>query len=132
HPSSSVYAGFADFHLYRIEVERGHMVAGFGRIDWIAPELICRAYNPADLAAAGETVLAHMNADHADAVVLYAQRLAGRVRAGWQMTGMHPDGFDLRAGDSSARIDFPDLVLDADGARRALIALLAVARGQPA
>ncbi|MGH7114295.1 MAG: HugZ family protein, partial [Stellaceae bacterium] len=35
HPSSGDYAGFADFRLYRVAVERGHLVAGFGRIEWI-------------------------------------------------------------------------------------------------
>ena len=35
HPTSAVYAGFRDFHLYRVTVERGHLVAGFGRIEWI-------------------------------------------------------------------------------------------------
>src|SRR4030081_3521533 len=35
HPASAAYAGFADFHLYRVVVERGHLVAGFGRIAWI-------------------------------------------------------------------------------------------------
>src|SRR5436853_3169726 len=35
HPSAASYAGFADFHLYRVEIERGHLVAGFGRINWV-------------------------------------------------------------------------------------------------
>lgn len=35
HRSSAQYAGFADFHLYRVFVERGHLIAGFGRINWI-------------------------------------------------------------------------------------------------
>jgi putative heme iron utilization protein len=35
HPSAEVYAGFADFTLYRVRVERAHLVAGFGAIDWI-------------------------------------------------------------------------------------------------
>ena len=38
HPASAVYAGFADFHLYRVAIERGHLVAGFGRIAWIEGE----------------------------------------------------------------------------------------------
>src|ERR1700687_2846802 len=38
HPASARYAGFADFHLYRIAIERGHLVAGFGRIAWIEAE----------------------------------------------------------------------------------------------
>ena len=44
HPSAELYAGFADFHLYRVEVARAHLVAGFGRIHWIeAPELLAAA-----------------------------------------------------------------------------------------
>lgn len=35
HPSAELYAGFKDFHLYRVEVARAHLVAGFGRIHWI-------------------------------------------------------------------------------------------------
>src|SRR5438270_6227065 len=51
HPSAALYAGFADFHLYRIAVERAHLVAGFGRIHWVAAaELL----PPAIAALAGE------------------------------------------------------------------------------
>ena len=35
HPRASRYDGFIDFRLYRVTVERGHFIAGFGRIDWI-------------------------------------------------------------------------------------------------
>src|SRR5579859_3369683 len=35
HPSAEAYARFADFKLYRVDVERAHFVAGFGRIRWI-------------------------------------------------------------------------------------------------
>ena len=38
HPSAAMYAGFKDFALYRMTVERIHLVAGFGRIDWISRE----------------------------------------------------------------------------------------------
>lgn len=36
HPSAAMYAGFADFGLYRLAVERVHLVGGFGRIHWIS------------------------------------------------------------------------------------------------
>ncbi|MGH6968580.1 MAG: HugZ family protein, partial [Stellaceae bacterium] len=36
HQSAAVYAGFSDFALYRFAVARVHLVAGFGRIDWIS------------------------------------------------------------------------------------------------
>ena len=32
HPGAALYAGFADFGIYRFEVEAGHLVAGFGQI----------------------------------------------------------------------------------------------------
>ena len=32
HPDAARYADFADFSLYRFEIESGHLVAGFGRI----------------------------------------------------------------------------------------------------
>jgi putative heme iron utilization protein len=35
HPSASPYAGFSDFGLYRVTIERGHLIAGFGQIRWI-------------------------------------------------------------------------------------------------
>src|SRR5205823_14632593 len=36
HPTSAGYAGFGDFQLYRVELERGHLLPGFGRIRLIA------------------------------------------------------------------------------------------------
>ena len=45
HAGAKIYAGFADFHVYRLEVTRAHFVAGFGRIHWIeAAEIIGEKY----------------------------------------------------------------------------------------
>ena len=46
HPSAERYAGFADFRLYRMAVARAHLVAGFGRIDWIEGGSAARAGAP--------------------------------------------------------------------------------------
>ncbi|MEN8194893.1 MAG: pyridoxamine 5'-phosphate oxidase family protein [Pseudomonadota bacterium] len=41
HPQAKIYAGFKDFHLFRVRPLRAHLVAGFGRIHWIgAGELL--------------------------------------------------------------------------------------------
>src|SRR3954468_21943562 len=79
HPASAVYAGFADFHLYRVEIERGHLVAGFGRIAWIEGENLRFAADASALAPAEPEIVAHMNADHVDALQLYARILLGRA-----------------------------------------------------
>jgi putative heme iron utilization protein len=38
HPDAELYAGFADFALYRFDVAAGHLVAGFGRIVDLTPQ----------------------------------------------------------------------------------------------
>ena len=35
HRSAAMYVDFKDFAFYRMEVERAHLVAGFGRIHWL-------------------------------------------------------------------------------------------------
>jgi len=35
HPAAEQYRAFRDFHLYRMAVERAHLVAGFGVIRWL-------------------------------------------------------------------------------------------------
>lgn len=132
HPSSAVYADFADFHLYRVAIERGHLVAGFGRISWIEHAELGFWADAAALAAAEAEIVEHMNTDHADAVALYAERFLGRPGGGWRMTGIDPEGIDLRrpmeAGGETARLDFSEPVLTPAEARAALVELAQAAR----
>jgi len=125
---AAVYAGFADFHFWRIVVERGHLVAGFGRIIWLPAEAIRLSAAAGPLAAAEAGIVAHMNDDHADAVDLYAQCLLGRGGGGWRMIAIDPEGCDLRRGGETIRLDFAEPVRDADAARRELVRLVGVAR----
>ncbi|MGE0258476.1 MAG: HugZ family protein [Alphaproteobacteria bacterium] len=135
HPASAAYSGFADFHLYRVLIERGHLVAGFGRIAWIEGEQLRFAADASALAAAEPEIVAHMNADHSTAVQLYARRLLGRAGEGWSITGIDPEGLDLRrqsdADSETARLDFTEPVLTPAAARRVLVLLAEQAR-QPA
>jgi putative heme iron utilization protein len=110
-------------------VTRGHIVAGFGRIHWIpAADLLFDAAAAAPLAAAEAEILAHMNADHAESVDLYANRLLGIAGAGWRLTGVDPEGADLRRGGAVGRLDFAKPVTDAEGARVELVRLAKTAR----
>lgn len=121
HPTSAVYSGFADFRLYRIAVERGHLVAGFGRIHWIESRDLLFAADPATLAAAEPEILSHMNGHHADTVADYARGLLGRAGADWRMTGIDPEGADLQRDGETARLDFPAPVMTPEAARAALV-----------
>jgi heme iron utilization protein len=123
HPTSSVYSGFTDFRLYRIAVERGHLVAGFGRIHWIESRDLLFAADAAALAAAEPEIIEHMNEHHSDAVADYARRLLGRAGGDWRITGIDPEGADLQREGETARLDFPAPVLSPAAARAALVEL---------
>lgn len=133
HPGASVYAGFGDFAVYRVAVEGAHLVAGFGRVHWLDPAELLLPDVPVALARAEPDILAHMNADHADALRLYATVLAGQPGGadggGWAMTGIDPEGCDLRHGAAIARVDFDRRVEDPEGARAVLAGLARRARG---
>lgn len=128
HPGAAAYAGFKDFAFYRIAVERAHLVAGFGRIHWIDGQALLGRIEP-ELAAREAGIVEHMNADHADAVVLYATVLLGQPDGPWRMTGCDSEGADLRCGARVARLDFGQAVTDADGARAELVRLVRKSRG---
>jgi heme iron utilization protein len=128
HPSASLYAGFADFRLYRVAVERGHLVAGFGRIEWIEAQELLFAADASALATAEPALLAQLNQDHADAVTAYAHGLFGPAGASWRITGIDPEGADLRCGGEISRLDFPTPVLTPEAAHAALARLAEKAR----
>jgi heme oxygenase (biliverdin-IX-beta and delta-forming) len=128
HPSAAGYAGFGDFHLYRVVIGRGHLVAGFGRISWVERAALRFASDAGALAAAEAEIVAHMNTDHADALTLYATRLLHRSGTDWRMTGIDPEGIDLRREQETARLDFAAPILTPQEARRALVALVEQAR----
>ena len=131
HPDAELYAGFADFKFYRVAVERAHLVGGFGKIRWLsASELMSTAAKPSlsAFAVAEDEIVGHMNADHADAVQLYATRLLGQPAGDWKMTGIDAEGLDLRCGGMVARLAFEAALAAPGDARAALIALVTKAR----
>lgn len=130
HPAAEIYAGFADFHLYSIDIESAHVVAGFGKIDWVDGAEVTTVSNSA-LEEQEFDIVAHMNDDHADALEAYARRLLGLDGHGWRMTGCDAEGLDLRLGGETGRLDFENPVMDAQGARAELVRLVKRARGVP-
>ncbi len=129
HPGAALYAGFKDFAFYRVEVMRAHLIAGFGRIHWIdARDVVLESGASAGLAEHEAAIVEHMNADHADAVQLYATRLLGRSGEGWRMTGIDPEGIDLRRAGDVARLPFAAPVHDPESARAELVRLVKHAR----
>lgn len=126
HPAASFYSSFADFSLWRMQAEKAHGVAGFGRIETLAAAEVFPAAE--EIAGVEESALEHMNADHADAITLYAQKLLGLSGEGWQMQAIDTDGAIVVRDQESAFLAFEQPVADADSLRQAFAALSARAR----
>jgi len=121
HPAAELYAGFGDFAFWRLEPERAHAVAGFGRIETIpANEMFPSAD---EMIALEEGAVQHMNDDHADAIQRYAQRLLGATPGGWKIEAIDTDGADLRRDAQNLRLPF-GVPVHSGGALRSLFARL--------
>jgi len=129
HPEAAFYAGFPDFAFWRLDVEGAHYIGGFGRIVDLAPqELLVSTDGADDLIAAETDIIDHMNKDHADAVRLYATRLAGAPEGLWRMSGIDPEGCDLVWEGDARRISFGARIVSPAEARKELVRLATAAR----
>jgi heme iron utilization protein len=108
HPSAELFVNFKDFSFFRIRPTGAHLVAGFGRIVDLKPEqFLTDISGAASLLEAEQGAIDHMNADHRDAMNLYATTLLGAEPADWRCTGCDPDGIDMQADGKTLRLDFP-------------------------
>jgi putative heme iron utilization protein len=129
HPEAEFYAAFPDFGLWRLKVEGAHYIGGFGRIFDLDPEdLVLSTEGAEALLDAEPGILEHMNADHADALELYATALGDGEPGPWRMTGIDPEGFDIALGGAARRIPFAQPITTPGEARTELVRLATEAR----
>ncbi len=121
-PKAKLYAGFADFSYFRLEPQRASLTGGFGKAYALTRDdlLTISAVN-ASLAATEQSAVAHMNADHAEAVSVYARAYAKAEPGRWQLTGIDLDGMDLALGDDVRRVFFPQPLASAADIRATLV-----------
>jgi heme iron utilization protein len=130
HPEAEMFAGFADFAFYRIAVKAAHLVAGFGRIVDLKPQdVLTETSDAAELIAAEPEIVAHMNADHAEAVRLYATGLLAAREGEWRCVGCDPEGLELQLDRAALRLAFPQRVRTSAALRQVLRQLAQEARG---
>ena len=131
--SARYWVDFDDFAFHRLEPAAVYYVGGFGVMGWVSAEDY-RSAEPDPLADAAEGILAHMNADHEDAL-----RLLARVRAGVSaeratMTAVDRLGFHVRLVTAERvqglRIAFPHEARTAEEVRRVLVEAVRQAREQ--
>ncbi|HEY0233551.1 MAG TPA: DUF2470 domain-containing protein [Afipia sp.] len=131
HPSAEMFVDFPDFLFFRIEVQGAHLVAGFGRIvDLKAAQFLTDISEAGALVAAEPDIIAHMNADHREAMNLYAAVLLGAAPGEWICTGCDPDGLDLQNEKQVLRLPFPQRVNEPGALRKMLKGLASQARAR--
>jgi putative heme iron utilization protein len=129
HPKSELYAGFADFSFWKLATVSAHLNGGFARAaDLKAADVMTDIAGAENLLDAEAGAVEHMNADHAEAVRLYATKLLGAPDGGWRLSGLDPDGLDLVCGDNAVRLSFPERVTTAQQLRKVVVDLAAIAR----
>src|SRR5438270_8543657 len=131
HPSAEAFVSFKDFSFFRIRPTGTHLVAGFGRIVDLKPEQFLTDLTGAEeLLAAEEGAVEHMNADHRDAMGLYATKLLGAAEGDWRCTGCDPEGLDMQEGQTALRLEFPERVTSGAALRKMLVRLAGEARAK--
>ncbi|HEX4037944.1 MAG TPA: DUF2470 domain-containing protein [Acidobacteriaceae bacterium] len=127
HPNSRYWVDFPDFSFYRLQAAGLYYVGGFGVMGWVdAGEY--EAASPDPLAASAPGMIAHMNADHADSMILLARAHAGLEATEAAMTSIDRLGFTLRLktaeGMKGARINLPCEVHTPQEARKVLVEMV--------
>jgi putative heme iron utilization protein len=132
-PAAKYYVDYSDFALWVLRVHRVRWVGGYGRMDSATAEAYAAAAaDPVQPRAAG--AIAHLNADHAESLVLMAQALGGfpdTVSA--LCTGADRYGLDLKVtterGIAYTRVGYPEPIDSIDELRSATVQLVDLAKG---
>ena len=103
HPNARYYADFRDFAFWKLHVTAVRYIGGYGRMSWV-PTADWRAAEPDPLGPSATAIVAHMNADHADALVLYCTAFSkARDISSAAMTSIDWYGFEMSAKTSKVR-----------------------------
>ena len=134
HPNAAYYADFRDFAFWKLRVNAIRYIGGYGRMSWIG-QADWQSAEPDPLGPSIAGMIAHMNADHADAMVLYCQAFSRATAiTSARMTGIDRYGFEMSAntadGPRPIRLAFAKPVTTPEEARSALVAMVKDARSK--
>ena len=133
HENSRYWVDFADFHFFRLEVVDIYYVGGFGVMGWVEANNYQIAA-PDPLAASSAGIIAHMNQDHVDSMVLLARVHSNLEASEAAMTSVDRLGFTLRLktadGMKGARINFLREATNPQETRQILVEMVKAATAQ--
>jgi hypothetical protein len=133
HENSRYWVDFADFSFFCLQPIDLYYVGGFGVMGWVdANDYELATADP--LAEAAPGILAHMNADHGDAMTLLARHHTAIKATEVTMTSVDRLGFTLRLrtndGVKGTRINFLREVATPQDTRAVLVEMVQHANAQ--
>ena len=131
-PAASAYVDFSDFSLWILRVDRVRWVGGYGRMESESGAAYAAA-QPDPVATGAGAAMAHLNSDHADALLEIAQALGGYPDATVaRCSGLDRYGIDLALdtprGRAPARVSFSAPLTESAQLRAASVELVQRAR----
>ena len=130
HPKAELYVDFGDFAFFRLEIVSASLNGGFGKAYALTADDLAMAGDIDGMATLEPGAVAHMNDDHAEAIALYAVKLAGADEARWRIATMDCEGMDLAASDRLVRVFYPEPLAMAADLRKLLKRMVDDARNE--
>ena len=127
HPAAKLYSNFGDMNFYKIEIKTAHLIGGFAHVKWFKKnELINK--HIVEYADSESSIISHMNNHHNESIKLYLKKFIKNVKpseknGSWKITGIDPDGFDLRKKKILTRLCFDREISDAKKLRGVFVKL---------
>jgi len=129
--NARAWQSYTDFAYFRLDVSGIYFIGGFGVMGWVPSEEYALAA-PDPLADAAPGIIRHMNADHAEALVLILRHFAGETVDEAAMTAVDRLGFHVRLKSGERvfgrRVNFPREVTTSEEARKVFVEMVRAAR----
>ena len=130
--AARTYIDYSDFSLWILRIDRVRWVGGYGRMDSVSGPAYAEAL-PDPIATGASAAMAHLNADHADALLAIAQALGGYPDAtSARCSGLDRRGIDLvldtPRGRAPVRVSFSATLTESAQLRAATVELTQRAR----
>eukprot|EP01037_Dinobryon_pediforme_P015734 gene15734-15887_t len=115
-PKAALYADFADFGFYRMEMDDIHLNGGFARAADFSPDEIQAQPSHLDhFARAEPEAIAQLNTEYRELLRHAVATLTQSTPKNFSVTGLDPEGIDLAYGEESVRLPLSLHLIDVIG-----------------
>lgn len=124
HPKAGLYVDFADFSFFKLDPISASLNGGFGKaFELSKDDMLIKSNAMNDLAQIEGSAIDHMNADHQEAIDLYASSVTGKTEKNWHIATIDCQGMELAKSDQLIRIELDEELQSADALRTTLAKL---------